>query len=515
MPVIAFSALCPDGRLMDAGLRLATLTPGMTLTTGQSVSGKVTMLLALAGAMAANRRAVVLLSDQPGEFAPFHPLPPGWTERCVRPDSGAWHEALDAESASDALLVVAPLNRNNARAATAVARTRWVFAALDTVLAGLDASYVLRDMGVPYEGFADSVRCVWSQFLVEALCDACAADAMLSPEELEPLLPARGHPGTLRSETGCAACAGRGTEGRVAISDVTFITDSARPVIRGALVQGVALALGPVDRIPALEQARELLWNGVIGIGTYRDAIQRNPVLRAQHALELVQSQSAKLTGLFDTFVRSLWLDLNVLKAVADRTTAGVIVAEEDGRIRFANARARQVLPEEGGLAIVDEHVKARGTRVARSLSDALARAVGAKPAATRLKLAAEGGATRDVFVTPLPTVRGFASGVRRLALIVLGGPGRAALLPSGQDLSDYFDLTPAEARVALLLCAGRVPKDAARELQVSVATVRCHVRALLEKTGTSRQTELVQLLSSLPRTGQDEARGHVPADDT
>ncbi len=512
MAVIAFSMLCPEGRLRDAGDRLMSLPHGMVLTTGQAVSGKVTILLALVEAMAAKHgRAVVLLSDRPEEYLPFRPLPARWSEVLVPPNRAAWERALQSDSLSDALLVVAPLNRDNAPAAMAVARTRWLFAALDTLVAGLDASYTLRDMGVSYDEFAAGVRCIWSQFLVEALCDACATEAALSPGELELLFPSSPSPGPLRTEVGCIECEGRGTRGRVAISDVTFITDQARPVVRGALVQGVSIDLGNDAHIAARDQARELLAGGTIGVNTYRDAFQRNPLLRTQNALELVRLQSTKLSGMFDSFVKSLWLDLDVLRAVADRTAAGVIVAEEDRHIRFASARARQALLAGSELSIVDQHLHAGNPRLARALAAALARAVGDAPAATRLELKVDGAANSDVFVAPLPTVRGFAGGTRRLALIVIGDPARPDLLPSGQDLRQYFDLTPAEARVALLLCAGHVPKAVARQLDVGIATVRSHMRALLEKTGTSRQAELIQLLSSLPGTGGD-APGHEPA---
>jgi DNA-binding CsgD family transcriptional regulator len=55
------------------------------------------------------------------------------------------------------------------------------------------------------------------------------------------------------------------------------------------------------------------------------------------------------------------------------------------------------------------------------------------------------------------------------------------------------------------MLCAGYVPKEVARELKVSVPTVRTHLRALLEKTGTNRQAQLIQLLASMPRCEPDE----------
>ena len=523
MPIIPFTDLHPNGTLKDAADRLASLAPGLVLTAGQSVSGKVTLLLALTSRMAAQAHPVVLLTDQLDHFEPFRPLPANWTEVHVQPNATAWQRAVHAATADDALIVVSPLNRANAPAVVSAARSRWVFAALDTLLAGLDASYPLREMGVGYDAFAESVRCVWSQSLVPALCGHCAANAEISRAEIELLFPASAPPLSIKQETGCAKCGGCGTAGQVSIADVTLVTDDARPVIKGALVQGVNVALDADHHIAALDQARELVEQEVIGLDTYRSVIQRNPLLRTRNALALVKVQAEKLNDVFDTLVASLWLDIGVLTAVADRTAAGVVVAEEDRRIHFANARARQALVAQSDLSIEDDRIVGRTARVRRSLSEALGKAVGREPAATRLTLEFEGAAKRDVFVTPLPTVRGFAQPMRRLALIVVGGTGEPESLPSGQDLRQYFDLTPAESKVALLLCAGHAPKAVARELQVTLPTVRSHVRALLEKTGTSRQTQLIQLLSSLPRGGPDEARvdagvpyrGHPSFDET
>lgn len=68
----------------------------------------------------------------------------------------------------------------------------------------------------------------------------------------------------------------------------------------------------------------------------------------------------------------------------------------------------------------------------------------------------------------------------------------------SPQPLAELFNLTPAEQRLAELLCEGLLPKECATRLAVSINTVRSQLRALFRKTGTERQTELVQLLTRL-----------------
>jgi len=67
----------------------------------------------------------------------------------------------------------------------------------------------------------------------------------------------------------------------------------------------------------------------------------------------------------------------------------------------------------------------------------------------------------------------------------------------SEERLRDIFDLSRAEARVAAALFDGATPREAAEQLGVSFYTVRGHLVRIFEKTGTSRQAELVRLLAA------------------
>lgn len=61
--------------------------------------------------------------------------------------------------------------------------------------------------------------------------------------------------------------------------------------------------------------------------------------------------------------------------------------------------------------------------------------------------------------------------------------------------LGSLFDLTPAESRIAAALMQGEDVTSIAKSLHVSVQTVRSQVKAILAKTGTHRQGDLIQLL--------------------
>jgi DNA-binding CsgD family transcriptional regulator len=67
----------------------------------------------------------------------------------------------------------------------------------------------------------------------------------------------------------------------------------------------------------------------------------------------------------------------------------------------------------------------------------------------------------------------------------------------SEERLRQIFDLSRAEARVAAALFAGDTPREAAVRLGVSFYTVRGHLVRIFEKTGTSRQAELIRLLAA------------------
>jgi DNA-binding CsgD family transcriptional regulator len=64
--------------------------------------------------------------------------------------------------------------------------------------------------------------------------------------------------------------------------------------------------------------------------------------------------------------------------------------------------------------------------------------------------------------------------------------------------LSTLFDLTPAEARIAVAIAAGDTLNLIGEKFGVAASTVRSHLKAIFGKTGVSRQTDLVRLLLRL-----------------
>jgi DNA-binding CsgD family transcriptional regulator len=94
----------------------------------------------------------------------------------------------------------------------------------------------------------------------------------------------------------------------------------------------------------------------------------------------------------------------------------------------------------------------------------------------------------------------GAAAFTPALARAIAAGPRPAQLPPSKLER-----LTPAERRVVAGLAAGAAPKELARQLGVSLATVRTHIKHAKRKTGARTLRELAAIAAE---TGQEHTDG-------
>ena len=85
----------------------------------------------------------------------------------------------------------------------------------------------------------------------------------------------------------------------------------------------------------------------------------------------------------------------------------------------------------------------------------------------------------------------------RGYAVLVIT-PSFKTPIPNVDVIRSLFDLTPAEARIARGLATGYSLDELAAKSNVAKSTVRTQLRGVLEKTGNSRQAELVTMMTSL-----------------
>ncbi len=200
-------------------------------------------------------------------------------------------------------------------------------------------------------------------------------------------------------------------------------------------------------------------------------------------------------------------LDMKTIEAATfastlEALTAGVVHADREACIVHANAAARAMLEAADPIRIAQGRLQLASAQASNALADAIARC------AERLDQLGQRGISIPArmkdgrpFVAHVLPIRGEETRrrleQRAIAAVFIARSETAPQMPAAA-LALLYDVTPAETRVFELMVEGLALKEIAEKLGVSITTVRTHVGRLFQKTGTSRQAELVALMSRL-----------------
>lgn len=191
--------------------------------------------------------------------------------------------------------------------------------------------------------------------------------------------------------------------------------------------------------------------------------------------------------GIWDALVAALdWLD------------QGIALVDSEGRVLFANLRARELLSGQPGFTISGGALQARPAALAAALRHMIVRctSAGAEDAEASPLMSCRLGNPPLSFLVAGASPGASVQGGSGVAILFITDPTRT-WLPATKQLRDQFGLTAAEAAMAVDLISGDGLKASARRLGVSVETARTHLRHIFDKTDVSRQAELVRLLLS------------------
>jgi DNA-binding CsgD family transcriptional regulator len=134
-----------------------------------------------------------------------------------------------------------------------------------------------------------------------------------------------------------------------------------------------------------------------------------------------------------------------------------------------------------------------------RSLHDLLWRPASAALSAP-VRLPRQTETARPILAYPLRLPAVTADALAQCQALLVLVDLNAQPIPPEQPLRVCFGLSPAEARLALGLAAGRSLDDVAETFSISRETARSQLKAVFSKTNCSRQTELVSVLTRLLR---------------
>jgi DNA-binding CsgD family transcriptional regulator len=178
--------------------------------------------------------------------------------------------------------------------------------------------------------------------------------------------------------------------------------------------------------------------------------------------------------------------------AALDQLNQGLALIDKGCRVSYANTLAKTICRETDGLSIRGDELIATAKPDSSRLSFALKRAVnGGEGTSLRLDRPSQ-RRPLSVVISPLQLPAGYLTAPA--ALVLISDPDRSAA-PPRERLMQAYGLTVAEAGVAQLLLRGHSNAAIAERLHITVETARTHVRRLLAKTSTHRQSDLILVL--------------------
>jgi DNA-binding CsgD family transcriptional regulator len=185
-----------------------------------------------------------------------------------------------------------------------------------------------------------------------------------------------------------------------------------------------------------------------------------------------------------------------------DRMLVGTVTLDETGAVLNSNPVADEMLREGDGLRLINGALRAdaaaENRELQRLVKQALSGESGGRPAVVdAISITRKSSRGKlGVLVRSLPRT-GWSKGKRRPSVALFIRDAERKSEASREMVRRLFDLTPAEASLALALANGLTLDEAADGLHIRKNTARAHLRAIFSKIGVTRQTTLVRVLLS------------------
>jgi DNA-binding CsgD family transcriptional regulator len=190
----------------------------------------------------------------------------------------------------------------------------------------------------------------------------------------------------------------------------------------------------------------------------------------------------------------------DIYAGAVDQLSVATIILDEQGRLLNTNALAKALLEEGDGLSLKGQHLIIDGRDINRELQQALTVIIRAQQErATSLVKAlriprSAGRADLGLVIRPVPASERSEGQASPCAAVFISDPDLKEFA-SQQILGDLFELTPAEANLAILLSRGLSLAEVSETQHISQHTARAQLKSIFAKTGASRQAELVRLV--------------------
>lgn len=193
------------------------------------------------------------------------------------------------------------------------------------------------------------------------------------------------------------------------------------------------------------------------------------------------------------------------LEQVMSHISSAIILLDEQGLPVFLNRRAREVVAGMHGMSIVSGQLagdSTQSTQRLRHLIEAVVaqgRSGGGNVGAMTIHHHDGETVNLSIVAVPLhPKLQALSDHEGIYAALLIGSREFDSGL-NPEVLQLLYNLTAAEAHLAMGLASDKRLEDYCREKGIRVSTARGYLKQIFQKTGTNRQTALVCLLRSIP----------------
>jgi DNA-binding CsgD family transcriptional regulator len=190
------------------------------------------------------------------------------------------------------------------------------------------------------------------------------------------------------------------------------------------------------------------------------------------------------------------------LATALDQSETAIFLLDGQRRLQRANAAGDKLIRDEDVLRLNGNFLEPLQTQISadfeRFLSSACSTGAGKGLAPGGMMLLHRpSGSPLHCKISPFYSESTFHE-VSPAAILFIGDRDR---IPASRNaaLQDLYGLTATEARLANLLLEGLDVREAADQMGATFETARFHLKRVLAKTGTHRQTELIRLMLALP----------------
>jgi DNA-binding CsgD family transcriptional regulator len=191
-------------------------------------------------------------------------------------------------------------------------------------------------------------------------------------------------------------------------------------------------------------------------------------------------------------------IDRRGASEILERSGMNIILVDRAARILFATSAAERFLQASQDITAIAGRLIAASVgsnqRLMQAIQGAVNVAAGAvQPAEALVAVPRPAGRPLAVMVVPF---------VPREQDLALSEPGALLMVrdpevstPTTGALRELFGLTPTEAAIAAALVDGKSLQEIAAASGTTFHTVRSHMKAITQKTGTRRQSDLIALI--------------------